>query len=310
MAVPDFQTLMRPLLEEYAAGGERRIAEVRAVLATRFELTEEELAERLPSGAAKTYDNRIGWAATYLYRVGLLMRPQRSVYAITERGREVLTANPERVDLGVLSQFPEFAAFRKPSGPRRMRDATTVATLEANVTAETATPEERIDAAYRELRQALIAEVRDRISSISPTAFEDLVLDVLHAMGYGDGTEGSRLRTGTSGDAGIDGVIREDRLGLDIVYVQAKRWEATVGRPVVQGFVGALQGARASKGIIFTASAFSSEAQQYAASVSPRVVLVDGERLAALMIDYNVGVSDRETYAVKRVDSDYFGDET
>lgn len=138
---------------------------------------------------------------------------------------------------------------------------------------------------------------------------EDLVLDVLHAMGYGDGTEHSRLRTGASGDAGIDGVIREDRLGLDVVYVQAKRWDATVGRPVVQGFVGALQGARASKGIIFTASSFSGDAQQYAAGVSPRVILVDGERLAALMIDHNVGVSDRETYVVKRVDNDYFGDD-
>jgi restriction system protein len=138
---------------------------------------------------------------------------------------------------------------------------------------------------------------------------EDLVLDVLRAMGYGDGTEHSRLRTGASGDAGIDGVIREDRLGLDVVYVQAKRWDATVGRPVVQGFVGALQGARASKGIIFTASSFSGDAQQYAAGASPRVILVDGERLAALMIDHNVGVSDRETYVVKRVDNDYFGDD-
>lgn len=308
MPVPDFQTLlMRPLLDEYATGGERPIADVRAVLAMRLGLSEEELAERLPSGLARTFNNRVGWAATYLYRVGLLARPRRSVYAITGRGREVLAANPDRVDLGVLSQFPEFAQFRKASGARRTRRGAGVATT---VVTETATPEERIDAAYQELRQALIAEVRDRISAVSPTAFEDLVLDVLHAMGYGDGTEHSRLRTGASGDAGIDGVIREDRLGLDVVYVQAKRWEATVGRPVVQGFVGALQGARASKGIIFTASAFSGEAQEYAASVSPRVVLVDGERLAALMIDHNVGVSDRETYAVKRVDSDYFGDET
>ena len=145
---------------------------------------------------------------------------------------------------------------------------------------------------------------------MSPAAFEELVLDVLTAMGYGDDSEQSRLRTGASGDAGIDGVIREDRLGLDVVYVQAKRWESTVGRPVVQGFVGALQGARASKGVIFTASAFSNEASEYAASVTPRVVLVDGERLASLMIDHNVGVSDRETYAVKRIDNDYFGDET
>jgi restriction system protein len=199
----------------------------------------------------------------------------------------------------VLSQFPEFAEFRKGSGTRRSRPGAVVAT-EVSTVAESATPEERIDAAYQELRQALIAELRDRIAAMSPSAFEDLVLDVLHAMGYGDGTEDSRLRTGRSGDAGIDGVIREDRLGLDVVYVQAKRWEATVGRPVVQGFVGALQGARASKGIIFTASDFSAEARTYAATVSPRVILIDGERLAALMIDYNVGVSERETYPVKR----------
>lgn len=304
MTVPNFQTLMRPLLEEYAADGEQRIADVRTALATRFELTGEERAERLPSGLARTFDNRVGWAATYLYRVGLLGRPRRSVYVITARGREVLAANPERVDLGVLSQFPEFAEFRKPSG----REGSMQGVGESDVT-ETATPEERIDAAYQELREALIAEVKDRVSAISPTAFEDLVLDVLDKMGYGDGTEHARLRTRASGDAGIDGVIREDRLGLDIVYVQAKRWEATVGRPVVQGFVGALQGARASKGIIFTASSFSAEARGYAASVSPRVVLIDGEQLAALMIDYNVGVSDRETYAVKRLDNDYFGDE-
>jgi restriction system protein len=307
VAVPDFQTLMRPLLEEYASGEERQIAEVRAALAAKFGLTEEELAERLPSGLARTFDNRVGWAATYLYRVGLLARPRRSVYAITTRGRDVLAENPDRVDLGVLSQFPEFAEFRKASTRKRRRG--TAAVMPEAVVTETATPEERIDAAYQEVREALIAELRDRISAMSPTAFEDLVLDVLHAMGYGSGAEDSRLRTGASGDAGIDGVIHEDRLGLDVVYVQAKRWEATVGRPVVQGFVGALQGARASKGIIFTASAFSADARSYANSVSPRVILVDGERLAALMIDHNVGVSARDTYTVKRVDSDYFGDE-
>lgn len=243
MPVPDFQTLTRPLLEEYAAGGERPIAEVRAGMASKFGLTPEELAERLPSGLAKTFDNRVGWAATYLYRVGLLVRPRRSVYAITERGREVLAANPERVDLTVLSQFPELAEFRRPSTPRRTRGVT----AQPAVT-ETATPEERIEAAHDELREALIAEVRDRIAVMPPSAFEDFVLDVLHAMSYGDGTEHSRLRTGASGDAGIDGVIREDRLGLDVVYVQAKRWEATVGRPGVQGFVGALQGRELRRG--------------------------------------------------------------
>jgi restriction system protein len=183
---------MRPLLEEYSAGGERQIADVRAALGTRFGLTEAELAERLPSGLARAFDNRVGWAATYLYRVGLLERPRRSVYAITDRGREVLAANPDRIDLGVLSQFPEFAEFRKGSGAKRPRPGTRTTLPELAVT-DTATPEERIDAAYQELRQALIAEVRDRISTISPSAFEDLVLDVLHAMGYGDDTMDSRL---------------------------------------------------------------------------------------------------------------------
>lgn len=292
-------------MEEYAAGGERRIADARGALAARFGLTQEELAERLPSGLAKTFDNRVGWAATHLYRVGLLARPRRSVYAITDRGRDVLAANPERVDLRVLSQFPELAEFRK----ARTAPGGAAEGIDVAVIAETETPEERIDAAYQELRQTLIADLRDRISAVSPTAFEDLVLDVLHAMGYGDGTEHSRLRTGASGDAGIDGLIREDRLGLDVVYVQAKRWGATVGRPVVQGFVGALQGQRASKGIIFAASSFSADAREYAAGVSPRVVLVDGELLADLMITHNVGVSERETYHVKRVDGDYFGDD-
>jgi restriction system protein len=223
---------------------------------------------------------------------------------ITDRGRDVLAANPERIDLRVLSQFPEFAEFRK-GGGKSLPDASDVVPAEG----EAATPEERIDTAYAELRQALVAELRDRISSMPWAAFEELVLDVLTAMGYGDGTEHARLRTAGSGDAGIDGLIREDRLGLDVVYVQAKRWGATVGRPVVQGFVGALQGARASKGIIFTASTFSNGAEEYAASVSPRVVLVDGARLASLMVTYDVGVSARETYSVKRIDADYFGDE-
>ncbi len=277
---------------------------MRAALAARFGLTEEELAQRLPSGLAKTFNNRVGWAATYLYRVGLLARPRRAVVHDHGTRREVLAANAERVDLAVLSQFPELAEFTKVSGTH-----VGVPTEETGA-AETATPEERIDAAYQELRQALVAELRDRVLTVSPTAFEDLVLDVLHAMGYGDGPSTPGCGRESAGTLGSTRVIREDRLGLDVVYVQAKRWQATVGRPEVQGFVGALQGARPAKGIMFTASTFSSGAHEYAASVTPRVVLVDGQRLATLMIDHDVGVSsDRETYAVKRVDNDYFGDD-
>lgn len=215
----------------------------------------------------------------------------------------MLAEHPDRIDLTVLSQFPELEKYRTGTGRGRRASTSTVPVVDT-----TSTPEERIEAAYQELQQALADEIQQRIIAMSPAAFEDLVLDVLDAMGYGDEGEGARLRTGASGDAGIDGVIREDRLGLDFVYVQAKRWQATVGRPEVQAFVGALQGARAAKGIIFTASQFSNDARQYASSVSPRVVL-DGQRLAELMIDHNVGVSDRENYTVKRLDTDYFGED-
>jgi restriction system protein len=294
---------MRPLVQHFASGSERPIAEVRAALAAVFELTEEDLTERLPSGTAKTFDNRVGWATTYLTRCGLLQRVRRSVYQITPRGQQMLAEHPERIDLGVLSQFPEFDEFRAATGRRRRTNPPAVPLTES-----TSTPEERIEAADLELRNALAAEIRERITAMSAAAFEDLVLDVLHEMGYGDEGEGARLRIGGSGDAGIDGVIREDRFGLDVVYVQAKRWQATVGRPEVQAFVGALQGARAAKGVMFTASQFSSDARAYVAAVSPRVVLVDGQRLAELMIDHNVGVSERENYSVKRIDTDYFGD--
>jgi restriction system protein len=291
-------------MEEYASGREEPIAAVRSRLAGRFHLTEAELAQRLPSGTARTFDNRVGWAATYLCRVGLLERPRRSVYVITNRGRDVLTAHPDRIDLSVLSDFPEFKEFRQAT-TRRTRGVPTAVVEEG----ESATPEERLEGAYEELRTTLISDLLERIHSMPPVAFEDLVLDVLHAMGYGDGTEDARLRTGRTGDAGIDGLIREDRLGLDVIYVQAKRWEATVGRPVVQAFVGALQGARASKGIIVTASSFSPDAQSYASTITPRVVLVDGARLAELMIDHGIGVTERKTYSIKRIDGDYFGEE-
>jgi restriction system protein len=304
MPIPDFQTIMRPLLAEYASGAERPIAEARDSLAASFGLTAEELEERLPSGTARKFANRVGWAAQYLKATSLLERPRRSVYVITERGRDLLQREPERIDLHVLAQFPEFEEFRRPQGGPAL-DVVLTTGEDVDLT-----PEERIEGAYGELRQALVQELRDRIARMEPSAFEDLVLDVLDGMGYGRGEESSRLRVGGSGDHGIDGVIREDRLGLDLIYVQAKRWEASVGRPVIQAFVGALQGARASKGIIFTASTFTNDATSYAATVSPRVVLVDGARLADLMIDHHIGVSPRESYVVNRIDSDYFGDDS
>ncbi len=303
MAIPGYQDIMRPLLAAYADGQERSIGDVRAMLAEHLELTPEELHERLPSGLARTWVNRAGWATMYLNRTGLLERTQRAVYRITDRGREVLAANPERVDLAVLSQFPELGELRR-------RSAGTAARATPLPDAEERTPEESVESSYQELRAALASDLRERISAKPPDFFEDLVLHVLQKMGYGSGLEDERERLGRSGDGGIDGVIREDRLGLDLIYVQAKRWEASVGRPTIQAFVGALQGARATKGILFTASAFTADAKSYAESVSPRVILVDGLKLAELMIDTDVGVTVKARYEVKRVDEDYFADET
>lgn len=303
--VPDFQTLMRPLLALTEDGAEHNIADLRESLADDFELSEEDRAERIPSGRVTTLQNRVGWAATYLYRCKLLARPRRAHYRITDRGRQVLAENPERIDLSVLGQFEEFEEFRRRSespGKSSAGDAG------GEAAAESVTPEERIDTAYRELREALATEVLDRVREQSWQFFEDLVLDVLRAMGYG-GPHGDSQRLGRSGDEGIDGVIREDPLGLDLIYVQAKRWGNNVQRPDIQRFFGALHGQGATKGVFITTSDFSPQAKEYADGVSPRVILVHGRQLAELMIDNGVGVTVEQTYEVKRLDLDYFTEE-
>jgi restriction system protein len=301
MAVPDFQTIMQPLLAQFADGDEHPVATARDELASHFRLTSEELAEELPSGRAKTFANRVGWATTYLYRCGLLDRTSRSVYRITDRGRTVLEAHPDRIDLSVLSQFPEFHEFRA-----RAREGSRSSDADLSATADDATPEERVAAAYRELRSALAAELLDRVFERSPEFFEKLVLDVLYAMGYGGRRDKAVQRLGQSGDEGVDGVIREDALGLDQIYVQAKRWHNHVSRPDIQKFVGALHGQRASKGVFITTSTFSGEAAAYADNITPRVILIDGQELMQLMIDNDVGVSVDTRYDVKKIDQDYF----
>jgi restriction system protein len=306
MAVPDFQTIMRPMLGMLADGQEHAVMELRGRLADQFSLTPEELDEEIPSGRAKLFANRVGWATTHLYQSGLIERPRRSVYRITARGREVASQHPDRVDLGVLSQFEEFHEFRG-----KTTSTGTMPTAEVGVqrAGPEQTPEEQIDAAYRLLRTALAAEVLDRVTEQSPEFFEQVVLDVLVAMGYGGRREDAATRLGQSGDEGVDGVIREDELGLDLIYVQAKRWQNPVGRPEIQKFFGALHGKRASKGVFITTSIFSSEARIYAESVTPRVILVDGKDLARLMIDYGVGVASTRKYEIKRIDLDYFASE-
>ena len=307
--IPDFQTLMRPLLVAVEDGGEHSTRQIREHLAEELALSEDELAERLPSGTAKVFMNRVGWATLYLHRCGLLDRPRRSIYRITDRGRQVLAENADRVDLKTLAQFPELKELQQGKG--ETSDVPQLGTEIAASAAQAQTPEERIDSSYRELRAALVAEVLERVAEQSPDFFEQLVLDVLTAMGYGGTREGAAQRLGKSGDGGVDGVIREDRLGLDQIYVQAKRWQGSVGRPEIQKFFGALHGQRATKGVFITTSTFTKDALDYAEHVTPRVILVDGQELAGLMIDHDVGVSVGRTYPLKRVDLDYFaGDDS
>jgi restriction system protein len=292
---------MRPLLAVHEDGIEHEIAVTRELLADQFGLSEEDRATRIPSGRVTTLQNRVGWAATYLFRTGLLERPKRAHYRITDRGRTVLAEHPERVDLTVLKQFEELDEFR-----RGEPSAKSSASAPEQLTTEVATAEERIDAGYEELHAALAADLLDRVREGTWEFFEQLVLKVLKAMGYG-GPEGAVERLGGhGGDEGVDGVIREDTLGLDLIYVQAKSWENTVGRPEIQRFFGALHGKRAGKGIFITTSKFSAEARDYAEGVTPRVILVDGRQLAELMIEHDVGVTTLQTFELKRVNLDYF----
>jgi restriction system protein len=294
---------MRPLVVLHEDGEEHEIANSREKIAQQFELTDEDRAERLPSGRVTTLQNRVGWAATYLFRTGLLERPRRAHYRITDRGRKVLAENDERIDLRVLGQFDELDEFR---GMRVERANVGEATLAA--TKPTGTAEEQMAAADEELRDALAAELLDRIEEGSWERFEQLVLDVLEKMGYG-GLEGTAERIGGHGsDGGVDGVIRQDKLGLELIYIQAKAWKRdhAVSRPDVQGFVGALHGKGASKGVFITTSRFTDDARTYADAVQSRVVLVNGRELANLMIEFGVGVTLRQKFEIKSVDIDYF----
>jgi len=306
VAIPDFQTIMRPLLVVLEDGQERTSTQIREALANEFSLSEEELAEMIPSGRAKIFANRVAWAMTHMYQARLLERPRRSVYRIAPRGIEVLAAQPSRVDLKILAQFDEYQSFRTKGGATNANGATR---NDLELASSDHTPEEQIDAAYRSIRSALVAELLERVIDKPPRFFERLVLDVLRAMGYGGVGADSTSHLGQSGDEGVDGVIREDELGLDLIYVQAKRWSKPVGRPEIQKFFGALHGKRASKGVFITTSSFTSEAAVYAEGVTPRIILVDGHQLAQLMVDYGVGVSTVETYELKRVNLDYFADE-
>ena len=294
---------MRPALECLADEEAHSAASVRDHVARVFETTDEERRELVPSGKKGLFADRVSWAVTYMKKAGLLEAPKRGVYRITERGKQVLQSHPDRVDNGVLETFPEFVTWRDRSAAGQPRKAS----KESSDSEQT--PEEQLDSAYLDLRATIEVEILEQIGSMSPEFFERLVVELLVAMGYGGNLRDAGQAIGRSGDGGIDGVIKEDQLGLDVIHVQAKRWQNTVGRPQVQTFAGSLDGVRARKGIFITTSNFSRDAEEYAGRIDKRIVLIDGERLARLMYDHGVGVSLVGSYHVKRVDLDYFIEE-
>ncbi len=301
MAIPDFQTLMLPLLRHLADGAARKNQETIDALSKEFNLTDAERSQLLPSGQQTVFLNRVAWAKAHFKRAGLIESPQRGVYRITNLGREVLAKNPQRIDLKFLDQFPGHQEFRTSSRSG----------IEAEVTSQVdkMTPEEHIALGYQQIREELGADLVRKVKECPPEFFEQLVVDLLLAMGYGGSRQDAGRAVGRSGDGGIDGIIKEDRLGLDAIYIQAKRWENVVGRPEIQKFAGALQRQRARKGILITTSSFTKEAREFVSAIDNKIVLIDGEMLAGLMMDHGIGVTELGTYVVKRLDSDYFGQE-
>ncbi|HVB73566.1 MAG TPA: restriction endonuclease [Ktedonobacteraceae bacterium] len=302
MAIPDFQSSMLPLMKYATDKNEHASREATDYLAQLFQLTDEEKETLLPSRRQTIIANRTYWALTHLKHAGLLETTKRGFFQITQRGMDVLQLNPTRIDLKFLSQYPEYIEFRRTS----KKDRNGAGEIETEILSQR-TPEELFEESYNSIRQELAQELIAQVKKASPAFFESLVVDLLVKMGYGGSRKDAGEAVGKSGDEGIDGIIKEDRLGLDAIYIQAKRWdERTVGSPDIQQFVGALYGKRAKKGIFITTSNFSPAAHQYVNNIDNKVVLIDGKQLAQLMIDFNVGVSRISTYEIKKIDTDYF----
>lgn len=303
--IPPYQNLMLPLLKIVSDGKEYHNRELIELLAVQFNLTEDERKEMLASGTQPIFDNRVGWAKTYLKKAGLLDSPKRAIFVISDLGRKTLSEKPEAIDANYLKKFDSFLDFQNLSRVGNENDFTT------NKSIEEITPEENLENSYQRLRISLAAELLNKVLELSPSFFERLVVELLVKMGYGGSIKDAGRAIGKSGDEGIDGTIYEDKLGLDIIYVQAKRWNLgnTVGRPEIQKFVGALAGQGAKKGVFITTSSFTKEAKDYAPRNDTKIVLIDGEQFSQLMIDYNIGCSTHQNYEIKKLDLDYFDEE-
>ena len=305
--IPDYQTLMLPLLKLVSDGQAHQYRNLIESLAVQFEVSDAERKELLASGNQSIFDNRVGWAKTYLKKAGLIESPKRATFIITELGRQALVKSPDRIDAKYLRQFPAFLDFLKSSRINNDNGVVEAALIDNYEQ----TPEELLDKAYQQIRKSLASELLTKIIDLSPTFFERLVVELLVKMGYGGSINDAGKAIGKSGDEGIDGTIKEDKLGLDIIYIQAKRWKPgnVVGRPELQKFVGALAGQGAKKGIFITTSNFTKDAREYIPRNETKIVLIDGEQLAQLMIDYNLGCTSQQTYELKKIDGDYFGED-
>lgn len=300
MPIPDYQECMLPVLELLSDGQDHRLRDLTRLVADRFGLVESERAEMLPSGQQTVISNRVAWAKTYLKKAGLLANPTRGFVRITDEGRKVLTTKPSKIDNDFLRKYDSFEEFVKKATEDDGEAARPVASE---------TPEESIESSHRILQDALADELLDKIKSCSPQFFEHLVVDLLVAMGYGGSISDAGQAIGKSGDGGIDGIIKEDKLGLDVVCIQAKRWEKNVGRPEVQAFAGSMEGMRAKKGVLITTASFTNDAEEYVTRIERKIVLIGGKRLAQLMIEHDIGVATAHAYIVKKIDFDYFDGE-
>jgi restriction system protein len=298
--VPPYHTLMLPLLKVMGSRNEMTTKQMRDEVAENLGLTVEALSERLPSGSQNAFDNRMGWARTYLFKAGLLDRPRRATYAISDAGKKLLANPPSEINVDFLRSYDQFNQFLGSSKSDKE------STASDDVIDYELTPEEQIEKGVRQIQRELQGEVLDRVKQLPPEGFEQLVLRLLVGMGYG-GSMADVQGVARGADGGVDGVVNQDHLGLDRIYIQAKRWEGSVGRPVIQGFVGALAGVGASKGVIMTTSTFAQPAQEYVRTLTDRrIVLVDGQRMSELMLKHGIGVSTKQTFVIQRMDEDFF----
>lgn len=303
MPIPGFQTMMLPLLQYMADGKEHSNREALDALADQFELSDEERKELLPSGQDFVFRNRLAWARTHVKAAGLIDSSKRGIYVITKTGMDLLTRQPEAINLRLLQTFEAYREFRI-----RHKSDKKIIGRKGKGEEETKTPEEQLEEAYGILRDNLINQILEQLKGSSASFFEKVVVEVLVKMGYGGSRKDAGQAIGKTGDEGIDGIIKEDRLGLDIIYIQAKKWEDPISRPEIQKFAGALQGKRARKGVFITTSRLCNTAVQFVDGIDSKIILIDGRQLAQYMIDFNVGVTAEAVYELKKIDSDYYTD--